>query len=317
MIYTSAPLLETNISNRPKRLGQNKKIMKKTLVLMALGLGMFTAVNAQTEPQKGDVAVEVGFSPFRDNGETFKLNEGMFKFRYFLTDKDALRLKLELGMDNQTNKDTKFTDANDKTVNYKIENEKIENKDSYTKFSFAVGYERHFKTVKRLDVYAGAEVGYGLYKYSGESTRYEKVEKFNNRGILQETTVGTVNTKYVDRNSNGTSSSHYFKGSVFTGLDFYVYKGLYLGTELGIYFKSSKSPNTYSKISQETRTTNANGNLTYSYTSNYNGKTGITESTTFDNNHTVSKKYIGVAEKNETTTKSKKRHSKKWRQNSC
>ena len=141
--------------------------MKKVLMLMALSLGMFSVANAQGEPKKGDVAVEVGFSPFRDNGETFKLNEGMLKGRYFLTDKDALRLKLGFGLNNKNSKQNNFQDANDKTRPYSISNSTSERKDKYTKFSIALGYERHFKTIKRLDFYAGAELGYGLESYSG------------------------------------------------------------------------------------------------------------------------------------------------------
>ena len=273
---------------------------------MLLGLGMFTAANAQDAPEKGDVAVEVGFSPFKDNGDTFKLNEGMFKFRYFVTDKDALRLKLCFGMDNSNNKDTKFTDANDKTVPYSIKNESTESKDKYTKFTFAVGYERHFKTVKRLDIYAGAELGYGLYSYSGEKTTSSTTQRFDSRGVLQSTTSERDHTEYVDKNSNGTSSSHYFTGGVFTGLDFQLYKGLYIGTELGINFKSSKSPNTYYKTDSKEIVTNARGEVTYSHTSNYSGKTGVTKTSTFENNKTVNNTYIGVAEKNETTSNSLK-----------
>lgn len=39
--------------------------------------------------------------------------------------------------------------------------------------------------------------------------------------------------------------------SVFTGLDFYVYKGLYLGTEVGIYVMSTKTNQTELKYSDK------------------------------------------------------------------
>lgn len=42
-----------------------------------------------------------------------------------------------------------------------------------------------------------------------------------------------------------------FDAAVFTGLDFYVYKGLYIGTELGLGLKTSKTGKI--KTTRETR----------------------------------------------------------------
>ena len=38
--------------------------MKKTLLFMVLGLGLTSVANAQYEPKKGDIATEIGFTPF-------------------------------------------------------------------------------------------------------------------------------------------------------------------------------------------------------------------------------------------------------------
>lgn len=280
--------------------------MKKVLMLMALSLGMFSVANAQSEPKKGDVAVEVGFSPFRDNGETFKLNEGMLKGRYFLTNKDALRLKLGFGLDNENSKTNNFQDANDKTHSYSIYNGTSEKKNKCTKFSIALGYERHFKTIKRFDFYAGAELGYGLESYSGSEDNENVTTYYNAKGILEQTTYHHDTKEYKNQNTSGRASSHYFTGAVFTGVDFYVYKNLYLGAELGISFKTGKSPNTYYTKYEEDRTTNANGVDTYYYLSNYSSETGVKTTTSMSDNRTSTQTTIGAAISNETTNTSVK-----------
>lgn len=77
--------------------------MKKALFILALSLGVASTANAQYSPEKGDFAAELGFTPFyTTNGSSFQLNEGMVKVRYFLSGKDALRLKLGLGVDSKT-----------------------------------------------------------------------------------------------------------------------------------------------------------------------------------------------------------------------
>lgn len=169
-----------------------------------------------------------------------------------------------------------------------------------------MGYERHFKTIKRLDFYAGAELGYGLESYSGSENKESVTTSYNAKGVLEETRYSHDYKEYTNQNTSGTASNHYFTGAVFTGVDFYVYKNLYLGAELGISFKTAKSPNTYYTTTEESRTTNANGIDTYHYLSNYSSETGVRTTTTMSDNRTNTQTTISAAISNETTNTSVK-----------
>ena len=83
------------------------------------------------------------------------LNEGMFKVRYFLTDKDALRLKLGVKIDNSS---TTTTDGETPVdlKDAKVWNSVTEINKKNTEFSFMLGYERHLAVSGRFDVYVGA-----------------------------------------------------------------------------------------------------------------------------------------------------------------
>ena len=137
---------------------------------MVLGLGLTSVANAQYEPKKGDIATEIGLTLFNtEDDQSFKLNEGMFKVRYFLTDKDAIRLKLGVDIDNSSNTQTGgYTPNEIKSATVNSWTKEINNKSS--KFSFRLGYERHFAVSGRFDVYAGAEFGYEICKNSGDAT---------------------------------------------------------------------------------------------------------------------------------------------------
>lgn len=243
---------------------------------MALGLGMVSVANAQYAPQKGDFATEIGFAPFHskgNDGKTFKLNEGMFKVRYFLTDKDALRLKLGVGIDNSSddNTETNFTSNPNESESTKT----TETNSKKTEFKFALGYERHFKTIGRLDIYAGAEFGYSTTSYSGDESVYTVTKNYQNNGdgksLASITTENSIKD-YSNRNPKGDNSVNEFFGAVFAGADFYIYKGLYMGAELGLKFSSGKKPDyswteDYSSVIQD-----AKGKTLYSEVSKkYNG----------------------------------------------
>jgi hypothetical protein len=250
--------------------------MKKVLTFAALCFGLFTTANAQYSPEKGDFAVEVGFTPFESGGETFKLNEGMLKARYFLTDKDALRLKIGLGIDNTTNTVTNTSDPFDKTVAYTISESTKETKDKHTDFSFMLGYERHLFTTGRFDFFAGLELGYGLDKYSGTETIEGSSKSFGSDGKPIGSTTQNDETDYHNKDTKGVTSKNYFSGNLFAGVDFYVWKNLYLGAECGLNFKTGKSPNTYENYTINRVNYNANGEFASSTVINYDGETNTT-----------------------------------------
>ncbi len=155
--------------------------MKKFLIAAIAVLG-FTTANAQYTAEAGDIQTSVSFRPLangQDGKEMFE-NVGI-NASYFLTDKDAIRVNLNFGSDSGKENDVK---------------------NSQTDFGFAVGYENHFKTYDRIDLFAGVEAGFA-----------------------------TRSRKYAGHKVEGGYTS--FGAGIFTGINFYVYKKLYIGTEIG------------------------------------------------------------------------------------
>lgn len=213
MLYIFYIFAQPNLSN------SKMNDMKKTALIVVAALAMLASnVSAQYLPTKGSFGTEVQFNPFDQDGHTFKL-DGV-KFRYFLSDHDALRLKVGFGLS---------------TDKYKAD----DSKDDFVKtntgdFSVGLGYERHFNVAKRLDVYVGGQVG--VYKHFA-SAKMELTDdnivtyKYEFKNYIPGTGVNEV----IDRSYFGVAAS------IFTGLDFYVYKGLYIGTEFGLYIQSQKT----------------------------------------------------------------------------
>lgn len=155
--------------------------MKKLLIAAIAVLG-FTTANAQYTAEAGDIQTSVSFRPFANGSDGKEMFENVgINATYFLTDKDAIRVGLNFGSDSGKNNDVK---------------------NSQTDFGFSVGYENHFKTYDRVDLFAGVEAGF--------STR---------------------SCKYDGKKMEGGYTS--FGAGVFTGINFYVYKKLYIGTEIG------------------------------------------------------------------------------------
>ena len=260
--------------------------MKKLLVLLAVCAGVTTAT-AQELPKKGSIVTEIGFTPFKSSGETFKLNDAMLKFRYFVTDKDVVRLKLGVGIDNNTTDNATFTHPQDLSgYNVRVEDNSTKTTNKKSDIQIMLGYERHFAPTGRFDVYAGAEIGFEWNNRSGSIEENGLTKGYSN-SKLDYTVQGARNTDYTDMTPDGELSSHAFKGGVFAGLDFYIYKGLYIGTELGISFTSGKSPNGYSSYNYSSVTTNSSGVVTYALNESYSGDTGLTTTNTTINNHTT------------------------------
>lgn len=221
--------------------------MKKTLFLVVAAT-LIAAGNtfAQYKPTAGSLSTEIQFNPFDQDGHTFKL-DGL-KLRYFITDNDALRLKLgfSLGHNNLVYEDQ----SPEENMDMKWW-KKDETNSTTGNISLNLGYERHFNVSKRISVYVGASIGFDRHFVSAEQEGSE----------VRRTTYGTwevIRTSYSMEYTNG-----YFEvtesgvrdiqdraywaidADLFTGIDFYVYKGLYVGAELGLNIHSIK----YSEMS--------------------------------------------------------------------
>jgi opacity protein-like surface antigen len=174
--------------------------MKKLFILAAM-MTATLAANAQYTPEAGKISTEVSFNPFTQDGPQLPTANGV-KVRYFFADNQALRVNLAFGLN--SNKNGEATETTAKTTNKK------------TNFGIGLGYENHFAQFDRLSVYGGAGVDFAM-----QSTN-KKVE----------TTGATEETK----NADGYTK---FGVKAFTGVDVYLWKGLFVGAELGFQFANT------------------------------------------------------------------------------
>ncbi len=167
--------------------------MKKIIIAAIAVLG-FTTANAQYTAEKGDFQTSIDFRPFKSSGDMFSNEVGNtvgVNFSYFLADKHALRLGL--GFDTNSTKDAS----------------------SDGKFGVNLGYEYHFKSYERVDLFAGAQVGFAT------AWGKTKQQTYNNAGEPN----GTVDVK-------AAGLPREFSVGVFTGVNYYFYKKLYVGAEV-------------------------------------------------------------------------------------
>lgn len=246
--------------------------MKKfTLFFVIVSLCVSTA-SAQFKPRKGDFTAELQFSPFslssneyqtiipmRDNwyiypyalelertGKSPVFTMPGLRVRYFATDRLAVRLNLNYDF----NKDSQTTDLAGRYVYLESGNRYAESGASdlmskRTFFSMAPGVEYHFVSAGRLSAYVGAEISFGrswtesdasthlVTKVSGggESEVYDDVMK----------TTGIAITDYAtDGYTIKGGDTSIFGAGLLAGFDFYIYNGLYLGTEIALAYNSTK-----------------------------------------------------------------------------
>lgn len=201
------------------------------LFLTVALLGVACSSFAQYKPEAKSISTEVQFNPFDQNGRTFRL-DGL-KVRYFITEKDAVRVKVGLNLDrDKFSSSSDYSDPSSSSVFDTI------SKSTVGDFNLNIGYERHFDVAKRLSLYVGGSLGFNRHFASSKST-----STHNYNGDI-------YSMEYKSRNGipaidgDGlffrNKGSWRFDAAVFTGLDFYVYKGLYLGTELGLGLQTSK-----------------------------------------------------------------------------
>ena len=225
----------------------------------------------------GILTLEWKFNPF--DYESKPTNMAMINGRLFLDYKSAIRFGVGVGYnkdkdEQKKDKDSRQADAN----NYDIENSNTITTNKEMSLRLSLGYEYHLASSGRLDFYVGAEAGY--------LGRFYSATKETNGDAINVSTVGTTTTttrstdydkfEYKKSNSDRTKFNESgFFGTVFTGVDFYIYKKLYLGAELGITFNTGKKMNgTYteskSKVSYE------GSNQTANWTEDYSSELGVT-----------------------------------------
>lgn len=264
--------------------------------IMIFGLALFGAVSMWAQQNEGKFGMELLFNPFSDDFETFKMSE--LKGRYFLNEKSAVRFGIGFGIDNTTTTDTEsFNNKFDDDVNsYTISNKETETKINKSSLKLSLGYEHHVFTKGRFDVYLGGELGWEGKFFSGEKDETTNEESKQTNGTNSyTTTTRMVNShyEYEKMTPNNEYNESRFFVNAFTGVDFYIYKGLYIGTELGISFSNGKSLNgTYTHDYSEDAVTKhisvgRTDKETYVKKTSYSSETGMTigeESRTYSSN---------------------------------
>lgn len=194
--------------------------MRKGTVCVALAaalcLGQASAQNV-IFPKEGDFTLEIQFKPFKSDGNVFEM-DGL-KLRIFTSEKDAFRFNIGFSVKaNKKEEDIQLASP-DHTGSSKGVKKTTDKKGS---FEIGTGYERHYATKGRLDFYNG--LGVNIVR-----TFRSAIETTENAygGIVAE-------NKWENMNQDGERALFGVEVDLFTGVDFYVYKGLFIGTELGM-----------------------------------------------------------------------------------
>ena len=224
-----------------------------------------TEQKKQTEYKlgKGNFTTEMQLSLFSTNAmvhyddddetvsylSTGPLSLSGLRLRYAFNEKLALRFNVGFDFGHNTDKKNLDDTIRNGTYSMNVTMGTSTNKSRYTGFVIAPGIEYHFGNWERMSVYVGGEVMFGMRMTNGISELNQTIENFQrdwstgNDDLIfagSETTVSKLTTKNCIYNDSPYYSSHKqtgimtFGAAVFMGMDFYVYKGLYLGAELGL-----------------------------------------------------------------------------------
>jgi len=206
------------------------------------------ATSAPYKLEKGSITTELNFSPFSIN---HNFTMPALRLRYAFSNKLALRANI--GLDFGHNKIKENLDDTQEGYYFKeIITGSYVGKGSYTEFSFAPGIEYHFGKWERLSLYVGGELLFG-FRTTQTNTELNRENIISQRDYYDNTyywvqttsTISTMKTKNCAYAYDLCSSYYAQTGKMFFGInalagfDVYVYKGLYLGAEIGFGYISS------------------------------------------------------------------------------
>jgi hypothetical protein len=264
--------------------------MKKFLILffaIAIAIGGLQAQqNATTNDEitqspykleKGSFTTELQFSPFnitiKDDEDTY--STGPFSMlglrgRYALSNNLALRLNFGIDVGH-----AKYQREIDE-VNYQYYTvDSIKgtqtSKSNYTEFIISPGIEYHFGKWEKLSIYVGGELFFGM-RTTQTKNDLETTAKLYARNYWDDDlelvgyseTISSYKTKNCDHywgNNYYQNGKMFFGANVFAGIDIYIYKGLYLGAELGLGYAYQMALKGSLKGSSTTITTSLYSNI--------------------------------------------------------
>jgi len=252
--------------------------MKKLLCMLALAMMTLTATAQDDELPDGIFALEWNFNPFDYESKPVKVAE--IRARMFFDAKSAVRFGVGVGFDNDKDEsssvlNTQPQDAED----YSITDNRTTITNNALTIKASLGYEFHFASTGKLDFYGGLSAGYLGRFYSGTKEVNNNYTEVSYSAGSSSTTTSTTyeNTDYEKCNTDRNKfNEHGIFGTLFTGVDFYVYRKLYIGAELGITYNMGKTVNgTYTQISGVRKS--LNGTAYEDSSMKYSSETGITQ----------------------------------------
>jgi hypothetical protein len=241
--------------------------MKKVSFVVVLVFASTIGV-AQTEYKlgKGDITTELQLSLFSTNNkyvfeedeeETLRyssdgpLSLSGLRLRYALNEKWAVRMTVGLDFGHKKTQHNYNNDTIRDYASFIIQNGKWAEKNRSTQFLIAPGFEYHFGKWERMSVYLGGEAFFGMETTKGTSESDMQEDYYTmDWSTSQFVHSSTTKTRYSYIEKNCTMESSYYRryvqnGTMFfginavMGMDFYVYKGLYLGAELGLDYQNA------------------------------------------------------------------------------
>ncbi len=196
--------------------------MKKTFILTALALA--TSFAYAQKPAAGDKTAEinlnfilgvlpVNFSLPRPTDTAFASVPGELRFRYFLSDKGAVRVRIGFGSSSTT---TNIFDITQKNT------AEVKNSSGFG-LMLAPGYEMHFEGTEKLSPYVGGELGFLM---AGARTT-----DVSNASVAN---PNAGNVAVGDKYNRKMGSSTGIRLGIFMGADYYFTESVYVGGEFGL-----------------------------------------------------------------------------------
>ena len=192
------------------------KNIKYLLILVSFGM----LNQSFSQDTIGKLSFETRYQLRQDSVYVPNLN-----IRYFFNDNNALRVGLAYQYSSILREIKEVVGDGVGTV------EKLNNL-----FAFNIGFEKHFRKNK-VSPYLGAELQFGMGKDEEYGSRTDSV-------------IFIADYNYSVKKPIGQFGVH-----VFSGVDFYVFDNLYIGTELGILFSRIYNKTGEFKITDESSLT--------------------------------------------------------------
>lgn len=197
------------------------------------------AAKAQEGPMnQGDYALEIRMSPNISGGTIFSMNN--IRGRFALGNGDNLRVELSFNMNSNNGKSSvsipcmgdyattaAYQDAVDDYNHAILDYDKVR----YGYYGLNLGYEHFMGGTDKIRPFVGGQIGF--------RKNYAHEHDFVNRNTM----ISGIKTWYTDDveisnecTVSGTTrnASFAFNFGAFAGVDYYIYKGVYIGAELNV-----------------------------------------------------------------------------------